>query len=143
MNWMGVINHKYEQWPTSYTNNIHSETWDSESKYQVSYSTYQAGVASSWSTAIVCRMTWYEVSEKEFPWSEKYKYATSTDSDSQEDKICGISARLDSTATYDISIHTHTHNITYYLLVERYIQQICGGFMMLMIKTLTKQKNHW
>ena len=33
-------------------------------------------------------------------------------------------------------IHTHTHNITYYLLVERYIQKICGGFMMLMINCL-------
>jgi hypothetical protein len=64
-----------------------------------------------------------------------------TDSDSHEDKrgyICGISDRLDSTATYyNINIHTHTHilththNIKYYLLVERYIQKICGGFMLI------------
>ena len=44
MNWMGGLNHKYLQWPTSYTNDIHS---------QVSESKYQGVAASLWPVATV------------------------------------------------------------------------------------------
>ena len=44
MNWMGGLSHKYEQWPTYYTNNIHS---------QVSEGKYQGVAASLWLVAMV------------------------------------------------------------------------------------------
>ena len=44
MNGMGGLNHKNQQIPTSYTNYIHSQVWDSK---------YQGAAASLWPVAMV------------------------------------------------------------------------------------------
>jgi len=60
MKCVGGINHKYLQWPTSYTNNIHSQV--SESKYQgVAASLWPVATVQGAETLYICmKKTCYE-----------------------------------------------------------------------------------